>query len=54
MSAEEKAREKEEEDEIPTTPIPVKWECLGSDLEIREEHFKEKRSLVREQWIARH
>ena len=48
MTADEKVKEIEEEDEIPTTPIPVKWECLGSDREIREAHFKEKRSLVRE------
>ena len=42
----EKAGEKEDEDQIPTTPVPVKWECLGSDLEIKEGHFEEKKSLV--------
>ena len=38
--------EEEEEDAIPQTPIPQKWECLGSDLEIKEGYFKDKRPLV--------
>lgn len=39
--------EEEEEDEIPKTPIPQKWECLGSDREVKEQHFKDKRELVK-------
>ena len=42
----EAKEEEEEEDVIPTTPIPQAWECLGSDLEIREGHFTDKRPLV--------
>lgn len=36
----------EEEDEIPVTPIPKRWECLGSDREVKEGQFKDKRALV--------
>ena len=53
MKEGEKDEEKEEEeDEIPTTPLPAKWECLGSDLEIREGHFKERKDLVMTHFFA--
>ena len=39
-------KDEEDEDEIPRTPIPQKWECMNSDLEIKEGHFKDKRELV--------
>lgn len=38
--------EEEDDDEIPTTPVPKEWECLGSDLEIREGHFQDNRPRV--------
>ena len=40
------AKDEDEEDELPKTPIPQKWECLNSDKEIKEYHFRDQRSLV--------
>ena len=37
----------EEEDEIPSTPEPKEWECLGSDKIIEERHYSNTRELVR-------
>ncbi len=42
----EKGIIEEEEDEIPKTPEPKEWVCLGSDLEIMEGHFQDTRPLV--------
>lgn len=41
-------KEEEDEDEIPSTPIPSEWVCLGSDIEIKEGMFKNSRPLVSE------
>ena len=38
--------EEEEEEQIPPTPVPKEWECLGSDLEIKETFMESERSLV--------
>ena len=42
----EGGEEEEEELEIPRTPEPKEWECLGSDLEIREAFVLPQRPLV--------
>ena len=42
------SKEEEEEDVIPSTPVPREWECLGSDTEIRESLVTDSRPLVRE------
>ena len=39
--------DEEEEEVIPTTPVPKEWECLGSDLEIKEGFMAPGRPLVR-------
>ena len=36
----------EEEFEIPKTPEPKEWVCLGSDLEVLEMHVHTHRPLV--------
>lgn len=38
--------EEEEVYEIPKTPQPKEWVCLGSDLEILESHVHSTRPLV--------
>lgn len=38
--------EEEEEVEIPQTPVPQEWVCLGSDLEILEQRVTNSRELV--------
>ena len=43
----EEEMEEEEEDELPSTPEPRKWECLGSDLDIIDGYFMKERGLVR-------
>lgn len=42
-----KGHDEEEEEEIPPTPVPKEWECLGSDLEIKETFLEPGRPLVR-------
>ena len=36
----------EEEEGIPPTPVPKEWDCLGSDLEIKEGFMEPGRPLV--------
>ena len=38
--------EEEEDEEIPPTPVPKEWDCLGSDLEIKEGIMEPGRPLV--------
>lgn len=45
-----KGHDDEEEEEMPPTPVPKEWECLGSDLEIRETFMEPGRPLVSEYW----
>ena len=40
--------EAEEEYEIPKTPQPKEWVCLGSDIEIMEAQVRHTRPLVSE------
>ena len=39
-------KEEEEDEVIPSTPIPKEWDCLGSDLEIKEGFMEPGRPLV--------
>ena len=41
-----KGKEEEEEEVIPPTPVPKEWDCLGSDLEIKEGFMEPGRPLV--------
>lgn len=41
-----KGEDEEEHEEIPPTPVPKEWECLGSDLEIKETFMEPGRPLV--------
>lgn len=43
----EAGQEEEEVFEIPKTPQPKEWVCLGSDVEIMETHVHTTRPLVR-------
>ena len=36
----------EEEEVIPPTPVPKEWDCLGSDVEIKEGFMEPGRPLV--------
>ncbi|XP_064386318.1 dynein axonemal intermediate chain 3-like isoform X2 [Halichondria panicea] len=40
------SKEEEEDDVIPSTPVPREWECLGSDTEIRESLVTDSRPLI--------
>ena len=42
----ERKGDEEEDEEIPTTPEPKEWECLGSDKEILEGIVTQSRPLV--------
>lgn len=39
-------KEEEEEEVIPPTPVPKEWDCLGSDIEIKEGFMEPERPLV--------
>ena len=41
-----KVDEDEKEEMIPPTPVPKEWDCLGSDLEIKEGFMEPGRPLV--------
>ena len=40
-------KEDEEEEVIPPTPVPKEWDCLGSDIEIKEGFMEPGRTLVK-------
>ena len=50
MAEGEGGEEEEEAVEIPQTPEPREWVCLGSDLEILEQQVTNSRELVSRVW----